>query len=45
MQCQRNRDVLAKAAGRMRNIKLVGAWNKWLELITLKREKEGKLAK
>jgi hypothetical protein len=42
LEAKRHGDILKKAAGRMRNIKMVGAWNKWWELVEERREKERK---
>ena len=42
LECQRHKDILKKAAGRMANVKLTAAWNKWFELVLIRREKQNK---
>lgn len=41
----RHRNLLAKAGKRIRNLNLATAWDKWMELIEEKREKEAKTNK
>ena len=45
LECKRQGDLLSKAAGRMKNLKLASAFYKWYDLILEKREGEKKLKK
>ena len=45
LECQRRGNLLSKAAGRMKNLKLASGFYKWYDLILEKREGEKKLKK
>jgi hypothetical protein len=42
LECKRQGALLSKAAGRMKNLKMYQAWNKWFDIIREKREQQQK---
>ncbi len=42
---RRQKDLLTKAGLRIKNIALVSTWNKWMDLIEEKRDREAKTNK